>query len=183
MPAVGVDALVDWVDGELPLAGVVEQAEEQVAAEDEGLGAEHAFPEVVGATHLGHELDEEHGAAVRVDGLHEADELALEAYAFWRSGGGDYGALFGVVAGQGCVVVGARLPDDGCGFDEDEDVDPDRCVGCPAQLLQCSDLPKNGPGNGPDEAEDDEADGAFGDLGQALAVQDDDNTYVEHQLD
>lgn len=59
---------------------------------------------------------------------------------------------------------------------------PDGCIGQPAEPLQCSDLTKNHPGDRPDEAEDSETDGVFGDLRKSLTIRDNNDTDVEEQL-
>ena len=67
------------VVGELALVRVHEESEEHVDDVDEDVGAEEPFPEIPGVAHLGEEGDEEHGAAVGVDGLVETVEGADEA--------------------------------------------------------------------------------------------------------
>ena len=149
-PGVVGDALVGGVDGELALEGVDEEAEEHVEEVDEKLGEEHALPEIEGALHLRHEFHEQHGAAVRVDGLHEPDDLEGEGGAGPLAGGRHDGLVGGdaFVLGHGCVDEDAGVGDDAHGEEDDEQVHPDGRVGEPAEALQRADLAEEHAGDG-----------------------------------
>lgn len=67
LEAVRVDHVDDVVGRVLAVEGVDEHAEEHVDDADEGLGHEHALPEVERVSHLGEEGHEEEGAGVGVD--------------------------------------------------------------------------------------------------------------------
>jgi len=82
-------ALIGGVDDILALEAVHVDAEEDVDAEDESFCDEECFPEVERSSHLGHKLAVDHGAAVGEHGLHEAQDLATEVDAFWRTGAGN----------------------------------------------------------------------------------------------
>ncbi len=84
LPVIRRETLHDGVVGVLALVRVHEDAEEHVDNVDKDVSAENAFPEVPGVSHLGHEGDEEHGAAVGVDGLVETVQGAGEAIAAAR---------------------------------------------------------------------------------------------------
>jgi hypothetical protein len=62
LPAVRGETLVGGVVGELALLRVHDEAEDEVADENEDFGDELCFDEVEGAFHFGHEFTVEHGA-------------------------------------------------------------------------------------------------------------------------
>ena len=106
LPAVGGDALVGELVGVLALEVVDVAAVDEVDGEDEELGAPHGLDEVAGAFHFGHEFDEELGAAVGVDALHEAVDGAEEAVGVGEPAVVDDGGVFSRhgVGGDGYVV-------------------------------------------------------------------------------
>lgn len=71
LPAVGAETEVRGGLRVLALVAVHEEAVEHVAHIDEALRTPHGFEKVARSPHLTHELGEDHGAAVGVDGLHE----------------------------------------------------------------------------------------------------------------
>ena len=72
VPAVRGQALVGRVDGVLALAGVDEEAEDEVEGVDEGFGADEGLPKVKRPRHLRQEFDKEDRAAETVHGRHDA---------------------------------------------------------------------------------------------------------------
>ena len=116
--------------------------EQHVAEVDESLGTDHTLPEVKGSLHLRHELDEKHGTAIRVDGLHKSNDLALESNPGipisvpdiqglnkslplrWTSSC-YYGPRVDHVGGAGSRVIRERVCCDGHRGNDDDDVQPD----------------------------------------------------------
>lgn len=91
LQAVGVDDVDDVVGRVLAVEGVDEDAEEHVDDADEGLGHEHALPEVERVSHFREECDEEESAGVRVhhgvDGVERGRETGglLLVHVRWNS--------------------------------------------------------------------------------------------------
>ena len=115
--------------------------------------------------------------------MHETDDLAGEIYADTWACGGDDGPRLDLVGSYSGVDVGRRVSYYTHGEEDDEEIHPDGRIGQPSEILQGSDLSQDHTGEGPDDAEHDEASVEIGDLGQTLAVGDDDNSDVEEQLD
>jgi hypothetical protein len=149
--------LVGWVDGVLALEAVHKDAEEKVDNIDEGLCADHCLPEVPWLAHLTHELAEEHGTTVRVNGLHETFDSGGEADSIWRSPGisvDDAITLGDVVQIGRRIVVGRSVRNNGHGHDKDDEVEPDGQIGNPTELLERADLANHHTGESPDKSAD-----------------------------
>ena len=58
--------------------GISYQTEHHVHNKDQSLSTDHSFPEVPWTTHLSHKLDEEHSTTIRVNDLHDTDDLIRE---------------------------------------------------------------------------------------------------------
>ena len=180
------NALVGRIDGILTLESINVDAEEEVDNIDEGVSYDESLPEVPGLAHFGHELAEKHGSTVRIDCLHEADDLTAERNVGGRSSISHDGWWrrpdVGAICGHGSIVVRDRVRDGCDGNDHNDDVDPDGSVCDPTKTLESTNLPKEHTKNCPDDTADDVADVAV-DLVKTLSVTDDNNTNVEEQLD
>lgn len=69
------------------------------------------------------------------------------------------------------------------GDEDDEEIDPDTCVGKEPEFLQRADLAQRGADNGPDQTAHGIAEVELRDFGQGLAVADDNQTDLECQLE
>ena len=149
-PGVIGNTLVSGVDGELALEGVDEETEEHVEKVDKELREKHPLPEIERAFHLGHELDKQHRTAVRVDSLHEPNNLEGEGGAGTLARGRHDGLVGGdaFVLGDGRFDEDAGVGDDAHGEEDDEEIQPDGGVGEPAEALKRADLAEEHAGDG-----------------------------------
>lgn len=126
LPVVRRETLHHGVVGVLALVGVHEETEEEIHDVDEDIGAEDALPEIPRVAHLREEGDEEHGAAVGVDGLVETVERGGEA------GSACCGAVGGCAG-----VLGYRVGDVEIGVGRVHGREVGRRVGSDAHAEHC----------------------------------------------
>ena len=198
--------------GVLALEGVLEESEEHVGAIDENIGAEHAFPEVPRITHLGEEVEEQHGSTISVDDGIEtlvsteetgatrgksvrwsASELPDRNRAFNGTVGKVRVTIWSsstTVRGEHSRIIRARVSTHADSDKGTRDGRPDGQVGQPAEPLQRTNLANDHTEDGKDQEADDEAKAiamyigiAKGNLGDRSAVTEDQDSHQHDHLE
>lgn len=167
----------------LSLHAVDEQTKEHVHDVAECLSAESSLPEVPGATHLGHELGEDHCSSVGKDG--ELDTLDLEVPAslgvLGYPAGEDLGLREIIVAG----LRGDGVVDAGGGHNDDHEskVEPDVDVCEPGKVAERLDLSRDHTKQSPEDTERNVAELVLDDGCELRSTSNDEDSDVEDKLE
>ena len=163
----------------LALVGVLKKSEEHVDQIDEDIGADHTLPEVPRVTHLGQEIEEEHGSTISVDDGIDTLVSAEETGATRSESVGrracerlDRNVAFHCPVGKVLVaicspsstegakhgrIVRARGSTHSDSHKGSDDGRPDREIGKPSETLKRANLAKHHTEDGDDEEADNEA--------------------------
>ncbi len=112
-------------NGELPLVRINEDTKQHVTKIDECLSTDHTLPKVERSPHLRHELDEQRGTTIRVNSLHQSNDLTLEAHSIGWTCSRYHGTWVYHVGGVGSRVIRECVCCDSHGRNNDDDVQPD----------------------------------------------------------
>ena len=129
VPSIRRQILVCRIEGVLTLTRIHEDAEEEIEAVDERLGADQRFPKVHRSQHFAEEFDEDDGAAEAVDGRHDGSDDDGEGEIGEDAGGSGDGSVWQDAEG-GVGIPSSGTEDTGVGdyshYGEDaEGVEPD----------------------------------------------------------